>query len=221
MRIGTWNVEGRWTPRHEGALRAQACDVWLLTEVPTSASMDGYVVHATAGLMAPRRHWAAVAARKDLAPLPTADPHPASAALVVDGLTYCSSVLPWRSSGGEHPWRGTSVVERTAYALGELTAALPAERLVWGGDWNHALDGPELTGSRAGREAIRSAVARLGLTVVTAGLSHRLDGRGTIDHVAVPVGTSVVRPAEQVPMQDEGRHLSDHDAYVVEVSLDD
>ncbi|GAA2471668.1 hypothetical protein [Terrabacter carboxydivorans] len=77
-----------------------------------------------------------------------------------------------------------------------------------------------MAGSRAGREAINEAVTRLGLSVLTAGLPHRLDGHGSIDHLAVPVGTPVVRPAQQVPMQAEGRHLSDHDAYVVEVSLD-
>lgn len=202
------------------AMDAQACDVWLLTEVPIAAAMDGYVVRSTDELMTEGRHWAAVAVRQELEPRCTPDPHPASAALLAGGITYCSSVLPWRSSGGAHPWRGASVAERTAYALDQLTAALPAGPLVWGGDWNHALEGPELAGSNAGREAINEAVSRLGLSVLTAGLPHRLDGHGSIDHLAVPVGTPVVRPARQVPMQAEGRHLSDHDAYVVEVSLD-
>jgi hypothetical protein len=33
MRIGTWNLAGRWDARHERLMRDQACDVWLVTEV--------------------------------------------------------------------------------------------------------------------------------------------------------------------------------------------
>lgn len=72
------------------------------------------------------------------------------------------------------------------------------DRTVWGVDWNHALDGPEHAGSRAGREAIEAALVGLDLTAV---------------------GTPVVRPAERVVIRTEGRRLSDHDAYVVEVSF--
>jgi hypothetical protein len=219
MRIGTWNLEGRWTPAQVRALGRQDCDIWLLTEVPTTAALDGYAMHTTTGSMAPGRRWAAVAAREDLDPCPLPDPHPASAAVAVDGVTFCSSVLPWRTSGGDHPWRGSSTAERTAYALGDLTSVLPVDRTVWGGDWNHAVEGPEHAGSRAGREAILDAATRLGLTILTTGLAHRLDGHGTIDHLAVPSRARVVHRAERVSMEEDGRHLSDHDAYVVEVAL--
>jgi hypothetical protein len=34
VRIGTWNLEGRWWPDHLHLLEAAGCDLWLLTEVP-------------------------------------------------------------------------------------------------------------------------------------------------------------------------------------------
>ncbi|WP_267128537.1 MULTISPECIES: hypothetical protein [unclassified Nocardioides] len=33
MRIGTWNLAGRWDARHLALLEAMDCDVLLLTEV--------------------------------------------------------------------------------------------------------------------------------------------------------------------------------------------
>lgn len=35
MRIGTWNLAGRWSLAHQSFLEDAECDVWLLTEVPT------------------------------------------------------------------------------------------------------------------------------------------------------------------------------------------
>ncbi|MFZ0530145.1 MAG: hypothetical protein WAL91_06375 [Propionicimonas sp.] len=42
MRIGTWNLEGRWNPNQVELLLAQDCDVWLLTEVHEDALMTGF-----------------------------------------------------------------------------------------------------------------------------------------------------------------------------------
>ena len=33
MRIGTWNLEKKWTQDHADLMEEQKCDVWLLTEV--------------------------------------------------------------------------------------------------------------------------------------------------------------------------------------------
>ena len=60
MRIGTWNLEGRWTSDHLALLRDQACDVWLLTEVPTQASIPGLTAHRTTQAMGPDKTWAGV-----------------------------------------------------------------------------------------------------------------------------------------------------------------
>ena len=92
MRIGTWNVENRlMTVKHEELLVAQVCDVWLLTELNSKwAHGDGKRVlnfhcHLSSGVMGRNQHWAAILS---ILPLdPVADPHPASAAAKVDGIT--------------------------------------------------------------------------------------------------------------------------------------
>lgn len=215
-RIGTWNLQGRrWGRPQHRLVGAQQCDVWLFTEAHTSVSLPDWHSQATAGEMAPERAWAAVWSRQPLTELP--DPHPATAAALVDGVTYWSGILPWRSCGGEAPWRGQNHGERTQAALHDLLRQRPAGPHVWGGDWNHALGGKEYAGSAAGRAHLLTAVDSLGLTAVTAGLAHHLPGLLSIDHIAVPFGADVTS-AQRVPATEDGKRLSDHDVYVVEIA---
>ena len=220
MRLGTWNLEGKWSDAHAPLMTDAACDIWLLTEMPTRTTLPGFTIHATRARMAPERAWAAVAVRTALSAKPwKKDPHPASACADVGGLTFCSSVLPWRSCGGGDPWQGDDTASRTKHAVGRLVAALPAASTVWGGDWNHAFDGTEAAGSLGGREEIRAGLTLLGAELLTASQPHRLQGLFSIDHIAVPSGRLLTREARRLSMQSGGRHLSDHDAYVADVEL--
>lgn len=101
VRIGTWNLAGRWSPDHRDLLLDADCDVWLLTEVSERTALPGYAVHCTSAHMAARRRWAGVASRLPMASLP--DPHPASAAAQVGALTFASTVLPWRGARSVAP----------------------------------------------------------------------------------------------------------------------
>lgn len=214
MRIGTWNLAGRWSDDHLGLLLEADCDVWLLTEVNERTSLPGYAIHMSDVPMAARRRWAAVASRLPMASSP--DPHPASAAAQVGATTYVSSVLPWRACGARPPWVGTRHAEKTAHTIDDLLLRLrPARPLVWGGDWNHALSGKEYAGSQGGRREILRALDELGLVVPTAKLPHPIEGLLSIDHVAVPAGSAA--SARRVVAECDGKRLSDHDAYVVEV----
>lgn len=214
MRVGTWNLAGRWSDHHRSLMVDADCDVWLLTEVHAGTGLPGYAVHRTQAHCAPGRHWAAIASRLPMASSP--DPHPASAQAQVGGTTYVSSVLPWRSARTGPVWTGDGHAAKTQHAVDDLLLRIGAsQRLVWGGDWNHALSGRETAGSKAGRTAILGAVAALGLDVPTADLPHALGGLLSIDHVAVPAGTA--SGARRVVAEAAGRRLSDHDAYVVEV----
>lgn len=212
MRIGTWNLDGRWVPRHRDLLLKQDCDVWLLTEVAADFQLDEYHVYLTAEVMDRGQHWADLLSRRPLTPLP--DPHPASVAARGGGVTYCSTVLPWRSCGGQPPWVGQRHADRTARALCTLLEGLPRSELVWGGDWNLALQGPEYAGSLCGRDHLLVALAALGLRAPTAPLPHPRGGF-TIDHVAVPRQWKVVG-AWRVVAECAGCRLSDHHAYVVQ-----
>ena len=227
MRIGTWNLNVQWSDKHSALLQREKCDIWLLTEVSPRAvnpkgKIAGFHCHLSSGVMARKQHWAAVLSL--LAPsklLP--DPHPASAAAIVNGITYCSTILPWKDKNASgDPWVGSSQAARTGAAIDQILKGLnqilkgpPKSDLVWGGDWNHSLVGRDWAGSKAGRDHILEVLKKrkLNLQVPTAGLPHRLgDGQYSIDHVAVPWAWDV-RCACRVP----ATGLSDHDAYIIEV----
>jgi len=212
MRVGTWNLAGRWGPEHKRLLEDLKCDVLLLTEVDLRVHLDGYSAQPTTALMRPQVAWASVLSLKPLRALP--DPHPATAAVEGWGFTWCSSVLPWRSCGAGPVWSGANHAERTQAAVMELMSALGPGPLVWGGDWNHALSGREHAGSMAGRQSIENAMRRRDLEVPTALLPHALDGLLSIDHIAVPGGASTT--ATRIKAVAGAVRLSDHDAYLVE-----
>lgn len=213
MRIGTWNLAGRWSDAHLAFLLDLDCDVMLLTEVSERVEVPDHYLHLTESQMAARRRWAGVLSREKMKPI--ADPHPASAMAIVGDWTYCSSILPWRSCGDRYPWVGDRHADKTDACLAALMERLPLEGLVWGGDWNHALSGREWSGSIGGRSAITATLDELGLGVPTAALPHQLDGLLSIDHVAVPKSTRAVATAHSALI--EGGRYSDHDAYVVEI----
>ncbi|NPD03792.1 endonuclease/exonuclease/phosphatase family protein [Nocardioides sp. zg-1308] len=216
VRIGTWNLAGRWTDHHLALMVDADCDVWLLTEVNERTSLPGYALHLSQALMAPRRRWAGVASRLPMTSSP--DPHPASAQVCIGATTYVSSILPWKGCASRPPWDGEPHVDKTRNAVDDLPLRLRAvDSLVWGGDWNHALTGREYAGSIGGRQAVLSAVEQLGLAVPTSDLPHAIDGLLSIDHVAVPAG--VAGTARRVVAEWDGKRLSDHDAYVVEADL--
>ena len=55
MRIGTWNLAGRWKPEHQRFLAEVDCDVWLLTEVHERVALKGFERHLTDEVLRPRR----------------------------------------------------------------------------------------------------------------------------------------------------------------------
>jgi hypothetical protein len=226
MRIGTWNVENRLiTEEHRDLLLAQNCDVWLLTELnrkwmDSEGKIFDFHCHLSAGiqgrLKGSNQVLAAVLCLQAFDRL-LPDPHPASAAAIINGITYCSTILPWRSAKGV-PWVGSNHSERTLGAITSLLKQLPTHNLVWGGDWNHSLIGKEHAGSMAGRKHVLQAVKKLGLNVPTTDLLHRGDYCNAFDHIAVPTNWKVTDAKRICAKSAKGaKDLSDHDAYVIEV----
>lgn len=213
VRVGTWNLAGRWSPEHRDLMTQQECDVWLLTEVHPALDLEGYEGHRTVESIVGARSWAGIWSKYAILRLP--DPHPATCLAVVDGTTFCSSILPWRSARSEHPWAGGNHAAKTQSTLSELVPRLAEHRpLVWGGDWNHSLEGSELAGSMAGRRQVQEALASLGLRAETAGLPHRLPGVRSIDHIAID--RRLQGKAWAVSAVSRERRLSDHDAFVLD-----
>ena len=97
-----------------------------------------------------------------------------------------------------------------------MLEALPEQGLVWGGDFNHALEGREYAGSIGGRRSVLGALETLGVTAPTTRLPHQIDTLLSIDHIAVPRGWAVSSAEHVSALLGSGR-LSDHDAYVVDV----
>jgi hypothetical protein len=217
LRIGTWNLAGKWNERHHKLLLRHDVAVWLLTEIRENVQLDGYHRHLTAGFMVPDRHWAGVFTVHSLDVRPLPDPHPASAAAVVGGITYCSTLLPWRRDCNAPIWKGRDQGEKTSNAVADLRRILPLTKVVWGGDWNHTFLRPQV-GHTRGEAAITAAVKKFALQVPTAGLPAQPREPGnfcySIDHVAVPKGWKVSAVCRIIAV----RELSDHDAYVVQVS---
>ena len=100
------------------------------------------------GTMAPRRTWAAVATRAPLAACPIRIQQPPSRhRLAGPSRARCcrgAAAAPSRGAKAAH-------ADKTIRTLDVLVGRLPRERLIWGGDWNHALTGREYAGSIGGR----------------------------------------------------------------------
>jgi hypothetical protein len=217
MQIGTWNMDGRGGAAQTAFLMKQDCDVLLLTEVKDGWSLPDYNMTPGSPDMGSGKRWAAIACRVPLVPLVLQPPHPpihpATVAASVGGTTYVSSILPWAGSGGRPPWNGVDHPARVVSTLKVLAPFLHEQKhLVWGGDWNHSLAGPERAGSMAGRMELLALLEDLSLCVPTAGLSHHLTGLLSIDHVALRGGAEQARRVAAVK---DGKRLSDHDLYVV------
>lgn len=123
MRIGTWNLAGRWDARHLALIETMNCDVLLLTEVSERVELPEYDLHLGGLAMSPKRRWAAIASRLPMRPMP--DPHGASAMVELDGLRVCSSILPWKGCGTREPWAGATTTERTIAAVAAVEASAP------------------------------------------------------------------------------------------------
>jgi hypothetical protein len=214
MKIGTWNMDGKGSPAHIDFLRNEDCDVLLLTEVSESLSIPGYHIAFGEAEMLPRKRWAAIASKQKIIKIES--PHAASVIAESAGTTYVASILPWSGSGGDPPWSGTDHPTRMNATLEALAPVLRGHPpLVWGGDWNQSLTGPERAGSLAGRATLVALLDDLEMVVPTAVLSHHIAGLRSIDHVALRGG---VEQTKRVAALDETKRLSDHDLYQVVTS---
>jgi hypothetical protein len=190
----------------------------LLTEVSNALALDGGSLIRSLP-MSEKKAWAAVWSRAGATQVPS--PHPAAATAIQTGVLICSCILPWRSARASWPPEDAGdVAAMTTAGLARLGNALLAApgSVVWGGDWNHALDGREYVGSIAGRKAMLDLCDDLHLQVPTASLQHALPGLLSIDHIAVPREWQVT-DARRIVTTANGNRLSDHDAYVVDVEL--
>jgi hypothetical protein len=215
MRIGTWNLEGRWSAGHATFMQRCACDIWLLSIVQDAFALEG----GETARSEPRGEgddvsWSAVWSAAGLEAIEPS--HPAVACARVGELLVCSSVLPWRNAAPFSDDDGDSVASITRAAIGGVRDALAGGHdVIWGGGWNHGLYEQENVGTLLGRRGIRELVAELTLQTPTARLPNSIAGMFSTDHIAVPERWEV-EDASRVIAQLGGRRMTDSDAYVVE-----
>jgi len=145
----------------------------------------------------------------------------------IDVIAY-GSVLPWRAAPHQAPdlaqpgESASTMFERVLAAQEADIRALqerhPQAVVIWAGDFNQSLAGPNLTGSRRGRVALLAALGRLGMQAWNAESPHARSGLSTIDLVCGPA-TVPVKSIELLEPSLGGQSLSDHAGYIVEVSL--
>jgi hypothetical protein len=231
MRIGTWNLDrGKplWQRPFQSGHICKAADLWLLTEVPSHMKF-GEVRSSFSGSVPPGddQSWAAVSSTFPMEPIPSE--HPSLAMARIDHpkgrpFVAASSVFPWRTAAKYWPVEdGDTFAERCAGTLAkhlaEISVASGGLPVVWGGDFNQALSGPERVGSDVGRQALLDAFKELGLRVVTVEAAGQDPNQRSIDHIAIPEDWTSWA-LEVQPPQSDGRLLSDHPSYVVSVERD-
>jgi len=213
MRIGTWNLEGRWSADHAAFMERAGCDVWLLSIVQDAFALQNGET-ARSEPMGDDVAWSAVWSAAGLEALePT---HPAVACARVGELLACSSVLPWRNAAPYSDDDGDSVASITRAAIGGVREVLAGEHdVVWGGGWNHGLHERENVGTLMGRRGILALIGELGLQAPTAKLPNSIAGIFSTDHIAVPERWEI-EDARRLIAESGGRRLTDNDVYVVE-----
>jgi hypothetical protein len=197
----------------------------------------------------PRQRWAGIDTSLSISPLPGDEGTlPAAgealclarislpAGSTADTVLVACSVLPW--GGAADSWPGLPsrnmddqakfVLDHHAEQIG--SARQPGEPIIWGGDFNQALRQPSPDLQRAGHRTfgtvdgiarLEAAFAQLDLNPLTAAAEHCIPGREAIDHLAVSSFVPVLGEVEghRPPQRADGKRLSDHAAYVVDLDL--
>jgi len=217
MRVGTWNLEGRWSSAHAAFMEQADCDVWLLSIVQDAFAL----VNGATARSEPRGDdvaWSAVWSSAGLEAIEAT--HPAVACAQVGEMLVCSSVLPWRHAAPYSDDDGDSVVSITRAAIDGVREALAGEHdVIWGGGWNHGLHERENVGTLTGRRGIMALIDELGLQTPTARLPNSIAGIFSTDHIAVPARWEV-EDARRLIAESGGRRLTDNDAYVVQTLVE-
>jgi len=231
MRVATWNLERGGRRKAAGqqqleVLNALAPDVSVLTE-PSPALLtlsDGVVVSGGPD-DAGRRPWVAI--RGSNLRQRAAGALWVAADLEFHGRTVLvfGSVLPWLSAPSHAPELAkdrsseqffVEELDQQVAMIRELAPKESGKPVIWAGDFNQTLVGPLWGGSELRREKLQAALAELGLEAWNRCAPHALAEMLTIDLICGPAGIAV-RGSKTIDNTRDGRVLSDHAGYVVDL----
>lgn len=239
MRIATWNLERpraaageRWARQHV-CIEAVAANVWILTESHVDVS-PGPGFHGVWSEPTDGQVWSAIWSPHSITSLgATRDPTNSVAALVqpknARPVVVYGTVLPWlgREWNGFSSSGGVAFEQALAAQLEDwrdLRQQHPDCELVVAGDLNQDLAPSHYYGSTRNRDALRQALAEVGLRCLTAGdrdpVWKQTGGvHAAIDHICVTAGL-IAAPNHIRAWPGGGapdRKLSDHFGVSVDV----
>jgi hypothetical protein len=237
VKIGTWNLDhgGRSRAAREAqsdALDSVVADLWIFTEPPADlARAQGRTVSSPSER--PGAHgaepWVTLCG-PGLEPVGVPAPYErlavaARTEALGEPIVLYGSVLPWRTvrrhvpdlmrddeTAGEMFER---VLADQVAEIERLRASFPGELVIWAGDFNQSLVGPNWTGSTAGRALLVDALRGLGLTAWNAESPHAKTGMRAIDLVCGDARQ--IHGVEVIDCARDGRDISDHNGYIIEV----
>lgn len=236
MKIATWNLERGRTlrapcPLQEETIQALAADVLVLTEPSVFYQRGPAVVTSPAQREGPRGYeaWVAVVGSA-VEPVDFDVPFErlsVAAQTTIAGRTVIvyGAVLPWLSVKHHAPYvarTGENALEVFERLLAEQAADVAELRrrhdapVIWAGDFNQSLLGPNLAGSAVRRTALAKTLAELGLTAWNEAAAHAQPGMCTIDLICGPKECTLRRHGRIDPVS-RGVVMSDHAGYWVEL----
>jgi hypothetical protein len=143
-------------------------------------------------------------------------------------LIVYGSVLPWRSAPRHAPElakAGESSSAMFARFLAEQVAdirslieAHPSATVLWAGDFNQSLLGPNHGGTTVGRQLLQASLDGLGFDAWNRAEAHAASGMCAIDLICGPSSCSVSHVGRIDPHLD-GQRLSDHAGYFVDLEV--
>lgn len=240
MRVGTWNLERggkslKVAASQREVLDAHGADIYVITESPISLSVPGPgVVTSVPQLEGPRgpEVWVSIiGGNVEPLDIPRTFGMLSTAAQASVGdrhVVVYGSVLPWLQAATQAPELRDHVGESSAEMFARylsaqvedvraLCEAYRGSLIVWAGDFNQTLVGPNYGGSRTNRSLLREALGDLGFEAWNAGSAHAKPGMCAIDLLCGPKDHPVRGIHRIPPTDDNERRLSDHAGYVVEL----
>jgi endonuclease/exonuclease/phosphatase family metal-dependent hydrolase len=240
MRIATWNIERRRRSSTDGAPYEETisdlnADVVVVTE-PGSNFIGRHGAQVTAAPDRPGDHgneaWVTIVgnALEPISGLEIPYERLATAASIEmpdRNVAVYGSVLPWNAAQSQAPDvygpEARTFVDVFDRALREqvddvkyLLHQYGRGNVFWMGDFNHPLVGSLRGFSRHASDAIRSALDDLGMTATNQDADHAKPGIHAIDLICGPFDLHYGAVSSFLPTHN-GRALSDHRAYVIEV----
>ncbi len=236
MRIAVWNVEralGAVAQRQDAVLRTVGAQILLLTEVSTArsdANADLVVSPAERHGSFGNEAWVSIHGF-GVEPVEPRLPYAGmavAAKLMVDEaqIVVYGSVLPWLAIGHHKPGlllTGESssdafsrVLREQAKDVFELQQRFPAAFVLWAGDFNQRLEGPNYGGRTSSRTELESALSALRMQAWNRLSGHAQPSMCAIDLICGPVDRQP-RSISRIDPFDGSSALSDHAGYFIDV----